>query len=62
MESRRCLWQVHYYPGFHLENVLGGQLEESGRNLDFKGEGVGGMMAKNVTKFHKCHLRVSGYA
>ena len=39
--------------GFLLENYPRG---DNWKNLDFKGGGGGGMMVKDVTKFHKCHL------
>ena len=49
---------MYYQPGFHLENCL--RVGSNWRNLDFKAGGD--MVVKDVTKFQKRHLRVSGCA
>ena len=48
---------IEIISGFHLENCPRGN---NWRDLDFKGlgGGRGGMMVKDVTKFHKRHLGV----
>ena len=43
--------QKNSHTGLHLENYPG--VGGNWRNLNFK---EGGMMVKDVTKFHKCHL------